>query len=169
MKRIIQFAINQPLFIMLSGLLFVMAGVYSFNTLSVEAFPDVTDTQVTIITLYPGRAAEEVERQVTIPLEVVLSGIPNAIRVFSHTQFGLSFIVVTFNDIPSGYFTRQLVVERLREAGLVYPCFCTRAEIRAAASAPHTRAAKSGWRMRSFMQAGWRAQRRPRVAAAGQA
>ena len=75
-------------------------------------------SDLTIITLYPGRAAEEVERQVTIPLEVVLSGIPNAIRVFSHTQFGLSFIVVTFNDIPSGYFTRQLVVERLREADL---------------------------------------------------
>ena len=51
MKRIIQFAINQPLFIMLGGLLFVMAGVFSFNTLSVEAFPDVTDTQVTVIAL----------------------------------------------------------------------------------------------------------------------
>ena len=88
MKRIIQFAINQPLFIMLGGLLFVMAGVFSFNTLSVEAFPDVTDTQVTVIALYPGRAAEEVEKQVTLPIETALAGLPNSIRLFSHTQFG---------------------------------------------------------------------------------
>lgn len=117
-KRIVQFALQQPLFVLLGLLIFIGAGVTAFKNLPVEAFPDVTDTQVTIITLYPGRAAEEVERQVTIPIEVVLSGIPNAIRVFSHTQFGLSFIVVTFNDIPSGYFTRQLVVERLRDADL---------------------------------------------------
>jgi len=117
-KKIVQFALQQPLFVVLGLLIFIGVGATAFKNLPVEAFPDVTDTQVTVITLYPGRAAEEVERQVTIPLEVVLSGIPNAIRVFSHTQFGLSFIVVTFNDIPSGYFTRQLVVERLREADL---------------------------------------------------
>lgn len=117
-KRIVQFALQQPLFVVLGVLIFIGAGSFAFKVLPVEAFPDVTDTQVTVITLFPGRAAEEVERQVTIPLEVVLSGIPNAIRVFSHTQFGLSFIVVTFNDKPTGYFARQLVIERLREADL---------------------------------------------------
>ena len=117
-KRIAQFALQQPLFVVLGALIFIGAGIISFKNLPVEAFPDVTDNQVTIISLYSGRAAEEVERQVTMPLEVVLSGIPNAIRVFSHTQFGLSFIVVTFNDVPSGYFARQLVIERLREADL---------------------------------------------------
>ncbi len=117
-KRIAQFALQQPLFVLLGALIFIGAGIISFKNLPVEAFPDVTDNQVTIISLYSGRAAEEVERQVTMPLEVVLSGIPNAIRVFSHTQFGLSFIVVTFNDVPSGYFARQLVIERLREADL---------------------------------------------------
>ncbi len=117
-KRIVQFALQQPLFVLLGVLIFIGAGAFAFKVLPVEAFPDVTDTQVTVITLFPGRAAEEVERQVTIPLEVALSGIPNAIRVFSHTQFGLSFIVVTFNDKPTGYFARQLVIERLREADL---------------------------------------------------
>ena len=113
MKRIIQFAINQPLFILLGGLLFVMAGVFSFNTLSVEAFPDVTDTQVTVIALYPGRAAEEVEKQVTLPIETALAGLPNSIRLFSHTQFGLSYTVITYNDSAEVNLARQQVNERL--------------------------------------------------------
>ncbi len=73
---------------------------------------------MTVITLYPGRAAEEVEKQVTIPLEVALAGMPNAVRMFSHTQFGLSFIILTFDDKPTPYFARQQVLERLREADL---------------------------------------------------
>jgi len=117
-KRIVAFALHQPLFVILGACIFIGGGLFAFKALPVEAFPDITDTQVTVISLYPGRAAEEVERQVTIPLEVVLSGIPNAIRVFSHTQFGLSFIVVTFNDKPNDYFARQQVIERLREADL---------------------------------------------------
>ena len=71
-KRIVSFALYQPLFIVLGMILFVGAGMIAFNRLPVEAFPDVTDTQVTVISLYPGRAAEEVEKQVTVPLEVAL-------------------------------------------------------------------------------------------------
>ena len=117
-KRVVSFALHQPLFILLGMVLFVGGGVAAFMALPIEAFPDVTDTQVNVITLYPGRAAEEVERQVTIPLEVSLAGIPNAVRMFSHTQFGLSFIILTFNDAADPYFARQQVVERLREADL---------------------------------------------------
>lgn len=113
-KRIVHFALNQPLFILLGLLLFVGLGVSAFRSLPIEAFPDVTDTQVTIISLYPGRAPEEVEKQVTVPLEIALSGVPNSIRMFSHTQFGLSFIVVTFDEKPSLFMARQLVEERLR-------------------------------------------------------
>ena len=118
MKRIIHYALNQPLFIVLGTLLFAMAGVIAFKNLSVEAFPDVTDTQVTVIALYPGRAAEEVEKQVTLPVEVALAGLPNAIRVFSHTQFGLSFTVVTYNDNADVNIARQQVNERLRGVDL---------------------------------------------------
>lgn len=114
MKKLIYYALNQPLFIVLGTLLFVMAGVIAFKNLSVEAFPDVTDTQVTVIALYPGRAAEEVEKQVTLPIEVALAGLPNSIRVFSHTQFGLSFTVVTYNDNADVNIVRQQVNERLR-------------------------------------------------------
>src|SRR5436853_7737377 len=117
-KRIVAFALYQPLFILIGVLLFVGGGLFAFKNLPVEAFPDVTDTQVTVISLFPGRAAEEVEKQVTIPLEVGLSGLPGAVRLFSHTQFGLSFVILTFDDRYSGYFARQQVVERLREVDM---------------------------------------------------
>jgi cobalt-zinc-cadmium resistance protein CzcA len=114
MKRIVHFALNEPLFILLGLVLFIGVGISAFRSLPIEAFPDVTDTQVTVISLFPGRAPEEVEKQVTIPLEIALAGVPNSIRMFSHTQFGLSFIVVTFDEKPSLFMARQLVEERLR-------------------------------------------------------
>lgn len=118
MKRLIQYALHQPLFIILGTLLFVMAGVIAFKNLSVEAFPDVTDTQVTVIALFPGRAAEEVEKQVTLPIETALAGLPNSIRVFSHTQFGLSYTVVTYDDSANVNIARQQVMERLNSVDL---------------------------------------------------
>lgn len=118
MRRLIHYAVHQPLFIVLGTLLFAMAGVIAFKNLSVEAFPDVTDTQVTVIALYPGRAAEEVEKQVTLPIETALSGLPNAIRLFSHTQFGLSFTVITYDDAAKVLEVRQQVNERLRSVSL---------------------------------------------------
>ena len=117
-RRIVAFALQKPLFIVLGTILFVAGGFAAFKALPIEAFPDVTDTQVNVITLYPGRAPEEVEKQVTVPLEVSLSGLPNAVRLFSHTQFGLSFIIITFDDRANAYFARQQVVERLREVDL---------------------------------------------------
>ncbi|MCZ8252839.1 MAG: CusA/CzcA family heavy metal efflux RND transporter [Hylemonella sp.] len=118
MRRLIHYAVHQPLFIVLGTLLFALAGVIAFKSLSVEAFPDVTDTQVTVIALYPGRAAEEVEKQVTLPIETALSGLPNAIRLFSHTQFGLSFTVITYDDAARVLEVRQQVNERLRSVAL---------------------------------------------------
>jgi cobalt-zinc-cadmium resistance protein CzcA len=118
MRRLIHYAVHQPLFIILGTLLFALTGMIAFKNLSVEAFPDVTDTQVTVIALYPGRAAEEVEKQVTLPIETALAGLPNAIRVFSHTQFGLSFTVVTYDDAARVPEVRQQVSERLRSVSL---------------------------------------------------
>src|ERR1051326_6842396 len=117
-RRLTTFALDQPLFVFLLTGLFIFAGVIAFKNLSIEAFPDVTDIQVTVITLYPGYAAEEVEKQVTTPLEIGLSGLPNAIRMFSHTQFGLSFLILTFNDKATNSTARQQVLERLRGVDL---------------------------------------------------
>src|SRR3989442_6582725 len=116
--RVVAFALRQPLFVMLLVALFVGAGVAAFEALPIEAFPDVSDTQVQVITLVPGRAPEEVEKQVTIPLEIALSGVPHAVRLFSHTQFGLSYLTLTFDDQIDDYFARQRVLERLQQADL---------------------------------------------------
>src|SRR5574343_4123 len=113
-KRITHFALYQPLYIILGLLLFIGAGIAAFRSLPIEAFPDVTDTQVTIITLFPGRAPEEVEKQVTIPLEIALSGVPNSIVMLDVAQMNLKFIVVTFDEKPSLFMARQLIQERLR-------------------------------------------------------
>ena len=118
MRGLIRYALHQPLIIVLATLVFAAAGVIAFKNLSVEAFPDVTDTQVTVIALYPGRAAEEVEKQVTLPLETALSGLPNSIRLFSHTQFGLSFTVITYDDNSNVNIVRQQVAERLSSVNL---------------------------------------------------
>src|SRR5215831_8738739 len=117
-KRIVSFSLDQPLFMGLLAGLFVFAGILAFRSLPIEAFPDVTDVQVTVISLFPGHAPEEVEKQVTIPLEIELSGLPNAVRMFSHTQFGLSYIILTFDDNANDYFARQQVLERLQGADL---------------------------------------------------
>jgi len=117
-RRLVSIALYQPLYIVLLLVLFVAGGIAAFRTLPVEAFPDVTDVQVTVITLFPGHAPEEVEKQVTIPIEIGLSGLPNAVRMFSHTQFGLSYIIVTFNDNANDYFARQQVLERLQGVDL---------------------------------------------------
>jgi len=117
-RRIVAFALSQPLLCALMLALFIGVGTYAFRTLPIEAFPDVGDIQVNVVTLYGGRAAEEVEKQITIPLEVALSGLPHSTRMFSHTQFGLSFIMITFDDAVTDYFARQQVSERLQQADL---------------------------------------------------
>src|SRR3954453_3344197 len=117
-RRIISVALHQPAFVLMLVAVFVGVGIAAFESLPVEAFPDVTDVQVTVISLFPGHAPEEVEKQVTIPLEIQLSGLPNAVRMFSHTQFGLSYIILTFDDNATDYFARQQVLERLQGADL---------------------------------------------------
>ena len=117
-KRLVSFALYQPLFLLLLTALFVAGGIAAFQSLPVEAFPDVTDIQTTVVTLFPGHAPEEVEKQVTIPLEIALSGVPHSVRMFSHTQFGLSFLTLTFDDQVDDYFARARVLERLQQSDL---------------------------------------------------
>jgi cobalt-zinc-cadmium resistance protein CzcA len=117
-KRVVSFALHQPLFVVLMAILFIGGGWVAFHNLPIEAFPDVSDIQVNVITLYPGRAPEEVEKQVTMPIETVLNGLPHMVRMFSHTQFGLSFIMLTFDDRTTDMQARQQALERLATADL---------------------------------------------------
>ena len=95
---------------------FALFGLHTLSRLKIEAFPDVTNVQVMVISLYPGQAAEEVEKKVTIPLERALVGVPKALMQRSITSFGLSQVILTFEDGADIYFARQQVAERLANA-----------------------------------------------------
>ncbi len=116
LSRIIQFSVSQRLLILLVVLVLVGAGVYSLQKLPIDAVPDVTNVQVQILTSAPSLAPLEVERQLTFPIEVAMSGLPKVEEVRSISKFGLSAVTVVFHDSVDIYFARQLVLERLSQA-----------------------------------------------------
>jgi cobalt-zinc-cadmium resistance protein CzcA len=116
--HLLRFALRQRLLIIALGLAFAGVGAYVFMNLRVEAYPDISDTQAVVISLYPGHAAEEVEQQVTVPIERALNNVPRVIARRSRTIFGLSVVELTFADPTDDYFARQLVMEKLRDAVL---------------------------------------------------
>ncbi len=116
--RLLRFALQQRFITITITLGLVALGVYCFQQLKVEAYPDISDTQVVIITTFPGQAAEEMEQQVTIPIERALNSVPNLIARRSRTIYGLSVIELTFTYETGDYFARQVVLERLRDANL---------------------------------------------------
>lgn len=112
-ERLIGFSLKQRLLVLLVSLAVVAAGVFSFKELPIDAFPDVTNVQVQILTEADGLAPAEVERLVTYPIEVEMNGLPKVEQVRSASKFGLSVITVVFRDGVDIYFARQLIAERL--------------------------------------------------------
>ncbi|MBL8919402.1 MAG: efflux RND transporter permease subunit [Myxococcaceae bacterium] len=117
-ERIVGFSLSNRGAVLFVTAVIAIWGVVSFRGLTIEAFPDPTDTQVNVITLYSGQPAEEVERQVGLPLERALNGTPGLARLRSLSMFGLSFVTLTFYDGVDGLQSRQQVLERLRSAEL---------------------------------------------------
>lgn len=117
-RQLLSFALTQRVAMILAALGIMAFGAYSWSTLRKEAYPDIGDTQVTVISTFPGRAAEEVEQQVTVPLERALNGVPRVISRRSKSIFGLSVLQLTFEDGVDDYFARQRVLEKLGEADL---------------------------------------------------
>ena len=117
--RIVQFALRQRLLILLMVAIIALAGIISFHHMPVDAYPDLAPTMVEIITQWPGHAAEEVERLVTVPTEVEMNGVPKMSVMRSISLYGLSDVVLTFNEGTDDYFARQLVFQRLSQ--VTYP------------------------------------------------
>jgi len=113
MRRVLALSLAQPLVVLALTALFAVAGAVAFWHLPIEAFPELADPQVYVITLFPGHAAEEIERQVTLPIEQELNGLPGLTRMRSVSIFGLSYLTLTFDDGTDLYFARQQVSERL--------------------------------------------------------
>ena len=107
--NIISFSLKNKLIIIVGTLIAVIAGIISYRNTPIEAFPDVTNTQITIITQWSGRSAEEVEKFVTIPIEIALNPTQKKTSLRSTTLFGLSVVKVIFDDDVDDAFARQQV------------------------------------------------------------
>src|SRR5246500_1615076 len=110
MRTAVELALNNRFMVIALGVLLLIWGAISFHNLPVEAYPDVANNYVQVITQWPGRAAEEVEQQVTVPLEIVMNGIPNLQHLRSTSLRGLSSLMLIFNDQSDNDWNRQKVL-----------------------------------------------------------
>ena len=116
--KIVQSALRQRFLILILVTLLIVAGTYSFQRMPVDAYPDLSPPMVEFITQWPGHAAEEVERLTTLPLELAMNGTPNLHVMRSISLYGLSDVILTFDEGTDGYFARQLAFERVGDASL---------------------------------------------------
>jgi cobalt-zinc-cadmium resistance protein CzcA len=115
---LVEFALNNRFMVLALTILLLVWGAISFHNLPVEAYPDVANNYVQVITQWPGRAAEEVEQQVTIPIETQLNGLPHLQHLRSVSLFGLSSVTLIFDDASENDWNRQKVLERLSQVNL---------------------------------------------------
>ena len=116
LERIIEYTLKQKGMVIFFSLLIVIIGLYSYWKLPIDAFPDVTNIQVEVVSHADGLSAIEIERNVTYPIEMAMRGLPDIEQMRSVTKFGLSIVTIVFKDDVDIYFARQLVFERLAEA-----------------------------------------------------
>src|ERR1700693_3406084 len=117
-QNLIKYALNNRFIILALAMLLLVWGAISFHNLPVEAYPDVANNYVQIITQWPGRAAEEVEQQITIPIEIQMNGMPHLAHLRSVSLFGLSSVMLIFDDDSENDWNRQKVLERLSQVAL---------------------------------------------------
>ena len=117
-RQVVDFALSHRLFVIAFALLLVGAGIVAFHMLPIEAYPDVANNYVEIITQWPGISAEQIEQQVTIPLEIAMSGVPHITHLRSFSLFGLSDLKLIFDDEEQDSWNRERVLERLAQVNL---------------------------------------------------
>jgi cobalt-zinc-cadmium resistance protein CzcA len=116
--KIIVFSLRKPQLILILAVTLAVLGIYSFKSLPIEAYPDIADTWVQVITQWNGHAAEEIERQITVPVEIVLNGVPHQTTLRSVSLAGLSVVTLLFDDKTEAFAARQYVLERLPQVSL---------------------------------------------------
>src|SRR5215475_3654207 len=116
--HVVQFALRQRFLVLMFALLVVIAGTLAFQRMPVDAYPDLSPPMVEVITQWPGHAAEEIERLVTLPIEVEMNGVPRMVVMRSISLYGLSDVIMTFQDSTDDYLARQVVFQRLSNAQL---------------------------------------------------
>ncbi len=118
LKALIELCVHRRLAVLTTAIIVAIFGTHAYLQTPIEAYPDVTNTQVTVITLMPGYAPEEVERQVTIPVEKELNGTPDMLQMRSQSLYGLSLVTVTFEDGIDSFHSRTEISQRLMGAEL---------------------------------------------------
>src|SRR5436305_5775421 len=116
--RIVRAALRQRFLVLMLTAFITVGGILSFQRMPVDAYPDLSPSQVELITQWPGHAAEEVERLVTLPLELEMNGVPQMVVMRSISLYGLSDVRLTFTEGTDDYWARQVVFERLAGAEL---------------------------------------------------
>jgi cobalt-zinc-cadmium resistance protein CzcA len=116
--RIVQFALRQRFLVLMVMVIIIIAGAISFQRMPVDAYPDLSPPQVELITQWQGHAAEEVERLTTLPLELAMNGTPNLVTMRSISLYGLSDVILTFQEGTDPYFARNVVFQRIADASL---------------------------------------------------
>src|SRR5512136_3128794 len=116
LEKLIAYTLRQKGMVIFLSLLIIVFGAYSYIKLPIDAFPDVTNIQVEVVSHANGLSAAEIERSVTYPIEMSMRGLPKVQQLRSVTKFGISLVTVVFEDNVDIYFARQLVFERLSEA-----------------------------------------------------
>src|ERR1700740_1119709 len=117
-RRLVDFSLDNRFLVLCAAILLLVWGAISFHQLPVEAYPDVANNYVEIITQWPGISAEQIEQQVTIPLEIVMNGIPHVVHLRSFSLFGLSDLKLIFDDVEQNAWNRERVLERLSQVNL---------------------------------------------------
>ena len=117
-RRVVDFALSNRLLVLAFALMLFVGGIVAFRDLPIEAYPDVADNYVEVITQWPGISAEQIEQQVTVPLEVVMNGIPHVVHLRSFSLFGLSDLKLIFDDESDNDWNRERVLERLSQVTL---------------------------------------------------
>src|SRR6202047_2231210 len=113
--RIVQLALQQRFLVLMFTVFVAVGGAVAFQRMPVDAYPDLSPPRVELITQWPGHAAVEIERLVTLPIEVEMNGVPKMIVMRSISLYGLSDVILTFDEGKEDYFARQVVFERLSD------------------------------------------------------
>lgn len=120
MNKITNLAINKRGLMIVLFCFLALIGYYAWKQLAIDAYPDIADTTVQIVTQVPGLAAEEIEQQISIPIERAMNGLPGLNVMRSKNTFGLSTVILVFDDDVEDYWARQRVQERLTDVELPY-------------------------------------------------
>ena len=117
-QRIVDLALREKALVLFIGFILLVGGGIAFHRLPIEAYPDVANNWVQIITQWPGRAAEEVEQQVSVPIEIEVAGVPHLTNLRSISIFGLSVVTLIFDDDSDNFINRQRVLEKLTQVNV---------------------------------------------------